>query len=92
MEKNEDWFLSIWQERERDLYPRFFGSESTSISPIPWERLQAGGITDPRWNTCGVLKFAPISSRSSWVYVSSGLSNAWFDGDIWGQAFRSSSA
>jgi hypothetical protein len=32
---------------------------------------------DPRWLTHGVIEFEPAEKRSSWVYVSSGLSNAW---------------
>lgn len=75
----EEWFERVWRDREDKLYPSLFGAESKTIFPIPWERLSAAGVADPRWNTCGVLKFHPTESRGSWLYVSSGLSNAWFD-------------
>jgi Suppressor of fused protein (SUFU) len=61
------------------IYPRLFGSESEGIFTIPWKRLEAGQLSDPRWATCGVFRFAPTVQRQSWLYVSSGLSNAWFD-------------
>lgn len=75
----QEWFERIWAEREERLYPALFGSESVGIFPIPFERLAAVGCTDPRWSTCGVFRFSPTPQRPSWLYVSSGLSNAWFD-------------
>ena len=74
-----DWFERIWAYREEVLYPALFGKEREGIFPIPHERLELGQLSDPRWATCGVFRFAPTSSRNSWLYVSSGLSNAWFD-------------
>ena len=71
---DEDWLERIWEHREEVIYPELFGSESEGIFPIPAEQ---GG--DPRWSTCGVFRFAPTDTRKSWLYVSSGLSNAWFD-------------
>jgi len=76
--KNEDWFERIWEYREETLYPEMFGGERQGIFPIPFDRLQKGGITDPRWSTCGVFRFSPDEKRRSWLYVSSGLSNEWF--------------
>ena len=76
---NDDWFERVWEHREEKLYPLWFGIERTGIYPIPWERLQEDKLSDPRWNTCGVFKFKPTSHRVSWLYVTSGLSNAWFD-------------
>ena len=77
--RDDDWFERVWEYREETLYPSLFGQERTGIYPIPWERLQEGNLSDPRWNTCGVFKFNPTSERPSWLYVTSGLSNAWFD-------------
>ena len=71
---DEDWLERIWEHREEVIYPELFGSEFEGIFPIP---AQQGG--DPRWSTCGVFRFAPTDARKSWLYVSSGLSNAWFD-------------
>ena len=71
---DDEWLERIWEHREEVIYPALFGSESEGIFPIPVE--SAG---DPRWSTCGVFRFAPTEKRRSWLYVSSGLSNAWFD-------------
>lgn len=76
---NPDWFHRIWEYREQELYPSLFGEKGEGIATILWNRLVAGQIADPRWNTCGVFKFAPTVARQSWLYVTSGLSNAWFD-------------
>src|SRR5687768_15558825 len=75
----QDWFERAWKHREEEVYPALFGATKTGIYTIPWDRLEAGQITDPRWAHCGVFKFAPTTGRGSWLYVSSGLSNAWFD-------------
>ncbi len=71
---DDDWLERIWAHREEVIYPSLFGAKSEGIFPIPVEQ---GG--DPRWSTCGVFRFAPTEKRKSWLYVSSGLSNAWFD-------------
>jgi hypothetical protein len=78
MEDN-DWFQSIWEHREVTLYPTLFGPESEGIFTIPYERLATAQLTDPRWPTCGVFRFAPTKERSTWLYISSGLSNEWFE-------------
>ncbi len=79
MSESDDWFERIWKHREEVLYPQLFGSEFEGIFTIPWQRLETGQLSDPRWATCGVFRFSPTKQRSSWLYVSSGLSNAWFD-------------
>lgn len=79
MHEDSDWLERIWEHREEELYPSLFGSEVEGIFTIPFSRLEAGKIPDPRWNTCGVFRFAPTKTRASWLCVSSGLSNAWFD-------------
>lgn len=71
---DENWLERIWEHREETIYPSLFGADSEGIFPMP---AVPGG--DPRWSTCGVFRFAPTEWRKSWLYVSSGLSNAWFD-------------
>jgi len=34
---------------------------------------------DPRWLHYGAFQFAPTPTRKSWLYVTSGMSNAWED-------------
>jgi hypothetical protein len=82
MKYTQELFEEIWRYREEHIYPSLFGNESKGIAPIPFERLQIGKVTDPRWNTCGVFQFAPTPSRKSWLYVSSGLSNEWFEDEF----------
>jgi hypothetical protein len=79
MDESLDWFERVWAHREEVLYPALFGEEREGIFPIPRDRLAIGQLSDPRWSTCGVFRFTLTSSRKSWLYVSSGLSNAWFD-------------
>lgn len=79
-EKWQAWFEDAWAFREETLYPKLFGSLGTGIYP-----LDSGLFTsvfrqdsfDPRWLTHGVFECAPTVERENWVYVSSGLSNAW---------------
>jgi Suppressor of fused protein (SUFU) len=75
----QELFEEIWRYREEEIYPKLFGVAEAGISPIPFERLQTGKITDPRWSTCGVFRFAPTADRDSWLYATSGLSNEWFE-------------
>ncbi len=75
-------FEEIWRVREEEIYPKLFGPVSEGIFPVPLERLQAGKVDDPRWTTCGVFRFAPTAERNSWIYVSSGLSNEWFEEEL----------
>ena len=77
--QKSDWFERIWAHREESLYPALFGNQAEGIFTIPMQNLEKGGIADPRWASCGVIRFAPTDTRSSWLYVSSGLSNEWFD-------------
>lgn len=79
MNETTNWLEDIWEHREEVLYPSLFGKDMEGIYPIPHNTLRNAKLEDPRWSTCGVFRFAPTETRSSWLYVSSGLSNAWFD-------------
>lgn len=74
-----DWFERIWEHREEMVYPELFGREPEGIFTIPRSRLEIEQLSDPRWMTCGVFRFSPTKNRDSWLYVSSGLSNEWFE-------------
>jgi hypothetical protein len=70
----------VWRIREEEVYPALFGSRVRGIFPLEMEMFtgQFGqSIVDPRWLHYGVLEFAPIESRPSWLYVTSGHSNPW---------------
>lgn len=70
----------VWKIREEEIYPSFFGPTSRGIFPLELA-LFTGQFrqsnVDPRWLHYGVIEFAPISSRRSWLYVTSGHSNPW---------------
>jgi hypothetical protein len=77
---DDNWFERVWSYREEDLYPSLFGPTSRGIFPITAEILTSTfkqSTYDPRWITHGVFEFAPTPDRESWLYVTSGLSNAW---------------
>lgn len=68
-----------WTEREEKRYKEIFGDIGKVIFPLSYEifdRMNAKTI-DPRWLTCGVFKSPPTDSRSTWAYVTSGMSNPW---------------
>ena len=69
-----------WKQREEQIYPSLFGGAGEGIYLLDASLFNNQfGINDidPRWLHYGVFKYAPTSDRSTWVYVSSGMSNAW---------------
>ena len=84
-DKPDDWqeqFERIWAYREATLYPTFFGPLLPTIAPLS-DGIFSGTFGqetyDFRWTFCGVMIAPPTETRRSWLYVSSGLSNAWDD-------------
>ena len=52
------------------------------IFPVPYDLFTTTFIQDdidPRWLHYGVFEYAPTPERSSWVYVTSGVSTPWDD-------------
>lgn len=77
---DDDLLERVWEYREQTLYPRLFGSSSRGIFVIPYEmfsRTFGQRDVDPRWLHFGVFEYAPTPVRSSWVYVTSGMSTPW---------------
>lgn len=69
-----------WFQREEVIYPQLFGGLEPSIAPLSVELFRdmfAQSEIDPRWLHVGVMVSPPADARSSWLYVSSGLSNPW---------------
>jgi hypothetical protein len=76
----EEWFKRVWGHREETVYPSLFGGQSRGIFPVQAEMITdvfKQETLDPRWLHYGVIEFAPTDSRSSWLYVTSGMSNDW---------------
>ena len=64
------------------MYPRLFGSHDPQIcvlTPHLFQTTFEQENVDPRWLHSGVFEVPPTPDRASWLYVSSGLSNAWED-------------
>ena len=76
----QEWFENAWAVREENIYRRLFGDTGSGIYPLDAELFtgQFGQTSvHPRWLTHGVFESKPNGTRESWLYVSSGLSNAW---------------
>lgn len=76
------WFEDAWAVREEEVYPQLFGLHEPQISVLTPDLFLSTFRQenfDPRWLHYGVFEVPPTSARSSWLYVSSGLSNAWED-------------
>ncbi len=77
----QEWFERVWADREERIFPQLFGPCSRGIftlTPATFEPFKQPSL-DPRWLTYGVIEFQPTPVRSSWLYVTSGMSNAWED-------------
>jgi Suppressor of fused protein (SUFU) len=77
---SENWLERVWEYREDVLYPSLFGETHKGIFTIPAEMFKdtfKQESVDPRWLFYGVLEFAPTPARTSWLYVTSGMSNDW---------------
>jgi len=74
------WFEEAWAFREDRLYASHFGATAEGIYVLDSEMFSSvfhQDAIDPRWLNHGVIEFKPTAGRPNWVYVSSGLSNAW---------------
>ena|SRR5260221_9680089 len=78
---DENWLEEALGIREERIYPALFGSRSNGIYPLDAELFSTFHVSevDPRWLFHGVMKFGPVPERDSWIYATSGLSNAWHD-------------
>lgn len=74
------WLEEIWEEREERIYPAMFGPLRGIFTIPAWRFARFEAPPDPRWLTVGVFECAPTPARSTWLYVTSGLSNPW-DGE-----------
>ena len=78
----QEWFERVWADREESIFPRLFGPEPRGVftlSPSIFLETFKQSSFDPRWLHYGVFEFRPTTTRSSWLYVTSGMSNAWED-------------
>ena len=77
----QKWFEDIWALREETLYRQFFGDTGKGIYTLSAGTFASIGVPDPdpRFLFHGVFECPPTDSHPDWIYVSSGMSNAWGD-------------
>jgi hypothetical protein len=76
----QEWFEEAWAIREDTLYRALFGDTGPGIYPLDFQLFNTvfrQESVDPRWLHEGVFECPPSGTRQQWLYVSSGLSNAW---------------
>ncbi len=81
-EEEQDWLEAAWEDREERIYPEYFGPIGNQIYPLSAElftKTFKQDSIDPCWLNHGVFESAPNPKHRSWLYVTSGLSNAWGD-------------
>ncbi|MBL8753722.1 MAG: suppressor of fused domain protein [Planctomycetes bacterium] len=72
------WFERVWSDREDRAYRSLFrdlGRGIYSAGPSVYERY--GKPAHQGWFNHGVFACPPHDDRTSWLYVTSGLSNPW---------------
>ena len=73
-----------WEYREEVAYPRLFGTLSRGIFPLSPSVFIPDARIDPSWLSYGVFEYAPNEERQSYLYVTSGPSNPFDDGQASG--------
>ena len=79
VEALQKWFEGIWEVREEKFFRQWFGTLGESVYTLPKKVFEGMGMeeVDPRFLFHGVFECPPVGGRNDWVYVSSGMSNAW---------------
>jgi len=83
-EWTEDAFRAAWDDRESRIYPALFGKPADKGILVPTPEMFAQfrcKELDPRWLHVGTIVHEPTPARGTWVHVTSGLTNAWWDDD-----------
>ncbi|HEY4329144.1 MAG TPA: suppressor of fused domain protein, partial [Phycisphaerae bacterium] len=75
----QTWFENIWALREDTLYRSYFGDLGPGIYNLTPKSFANIGIhdPDPRFLTHGIFECPPSDKHPDFIYVSSGMSNAW---------------
>jgi len=73
-----EWFEGVWGDREDRVYKSLFGDLGAGVytaGASVYERF--GKEPHPGWRNHGVFACPPHGERTTWAYVTSGLSNPW---------------
>jgi hypothetical protein len=74
----QKWFEGIWEDREEKFYPSIFGPLDKGMFPLQEAAFKSIGVPlpDPRFLFHGVLVSPPNDFRKTFLYVTTGMSNA----------------
>jgi len=82
--KEESLLHVAWEQRDESFYPALFGQAEGAPILLTEELFKnefARNSIHPFWLHHGILTFSPNENRGTWLYATSGLSNA-FDSEI----------
>jgi hypothetical protein len=72
------WFEGVWGDREDRVYKALFGDLGAGVYTAGDSVYQRyGKAPHPGWRNHGVFACPPHGARTTWAYVTSGLSNPW---------------
>lgn len=73
-----EWFEGVWGDREDRVYKSLFGDLGAGVYTAGESVFQRfGKEPHPGWKNHGVFACPPHGERTTWAYVTSGLSNPW---------------
>lgn len=73
-----EWFEGVWGDREDRVYKSLFGDLGAGVYTAGDSVYQGfGKEPHPGWKNHGVFACPPHGERTTWAYVTSGLSNPW---------------
>ena len=72
------WFEGVWSDREDRAYKSLFGDLGAGVYTAGDSVYQRfGKEPHPGWRNHGVFACPPHGERTTWAYVTAGLSNPW---------------
>ena len=72
--------VQAWRQRDQILYPALFGTPRQGLRTLPAEMFTTlfnQPDYEANWTRGGVYEFEGNAQRAAWLYVTTGLSNAW---------------
>ncbi|UTW60006.1 suppressor of fused domain protein [Kordiimonas sp. SCSIO 12603] len=80
VQEQADMLEKCWKQRDEELYVELFGKAETEQLALTEELFKeefGRQNIHPFWLHHSVLTFSPTEDRATWIYATSGMSNAW---------------
>ncbi len=80
VQEQADMLEKCWKQRDEELYVELFGKAETEQLTLTEELFKeefGRQNIHPFWLHHSVLTFSPTEDRATWIYATSGMSNAW---------------